>query len=121
MQQRPSGIFTNKLSPFHTSQVVNNVTREALVHVPASIAAAASRGGEFPLVMNWHGMMEQPTEQQGTNIHRHRRTLLFYICVDVNVSNDRIDKKTMYWPMGCVAGFRVFFDYFMYICTQVIK
>eukprot|EP00729_Bicosta_minor_P011641 gene11641-12322_t len=51
--------------PLTTDKVVNNVTREALVHVPASIAAAASRGGEFPLVMNWHGMMEQPTEQQG--------------------------------------------------------
>ena len=45
---------------------VGNATRQALLHVPASLlrggAAAASAA---PLVVNWHGMMETPQEQQG--------------------------------------------------------
>ena len=52
--------------------MVNNVSREALVHVPAIVTLAAARNGDdsgsiasFPLVFNWHGMMEEPQEQQG--------------------------------------------------------
>lgn len=38
---------------------VGNLTRMALLHVPTQLS------GKAPLVVNWHGMMETPQEQQG--------------------------------------------------------
>ena len=41
---------------------VGNLTRHALLHVPASVKQSSKPA---PLVLNWHGMMETPQEQQG--------------------------------------------------------
>jgi polyhydroxybutyrate depolymerase len=45
---------------------VGNATRRALLFVPASVRrAAASSSTPAPLVLNWHGMMETPQQQEG--------------------------------------------------------
>ena len=43
---------------------VGNLTRTALLRVPRRWRADAG-GGPMPLVLNWHGMLETPQEQQG--------------------------------------------------------
>eukprot|EP01047_Picozoa_sp_COSAG01_P055170 COSAG01_NODE_6113_length_3843_cov_5.851763_3_plen_181_part_00 len=52
-------------APFSNIEVkVGNTTRTALLHVPTSVRRAAT-STPAPLVLNWHGMMETPQEQQG--------------------------------------------------------